>query len=137
MPVFTMIDRSTARKWHWTQLAGVDVKYSKMMDPDTIKVFREMPRTHGKKDSSHATDEYTYLIRYTHGGIRPGAGRKAGGRNKTHISNDMRRVNIGCRLPAFKVHWIKQQPGGIGRTIETAVDMLMKATPKQSQKPPG
>ena len=138
MPVFTLLDKSTGREWHWTQLAGVDAKYSKMMDPETTGIFREMLRRHGRNTHHQDIGDLTYTVRYKkHGGSRQGAGRKAGGKNKTHIPDHLRRVTIGCRLPQFKIDWIRRQPGTVAETIERAVDTLMLASAHKSHKPPG
>ena len=138
MPVFTLLDKSTGREWHWKQLAGVDSKYKRMMDPDTTNVFRQLLRKHKGATCSKITREFAWTINYAgHGGSRQGAGRKAGGKNKQHIPDHKRRVTIGCRLPQYKVDWIKRQPGTVAETIERGIDTLMLASAHKSHKPPG
>ena len=137
MPVFTLTDNSTGRHWHWKQLAGVSDDYKKTMDAETTSIFAKMVRKH-KGTCQQDIGDLTYTVRYRrHGGARTGAGRKSGGRNKSHIPDHLRRVTIGCRLPQFKVDWIKRQPGTTAETIERAVDTLMLARAHKSHKSPG
>lgn len=49
----------------------------------------------------------------THGGKRPGAGRK-------HADPLIKRIPIQVRLPAWLVEWLREH-GRIGRLIEEAV----------------
>jgi len=55
------------------------------------------------------------------GGARPGAGRPKGSGTGPRVLKHLRREQIGVRLPAFMVEWLRDQPEPAGRIIEEAI----------------
>ena len=114
---FKLTERYTLKSWVFDALGGIEVGGQKKMPKWAAKKFARMQK---EKTWAQATDAYIYTIT-SHGGARPGAGRKPGSQNRSRLPEQDRRQRIGVRLPGEMVAWLKNQDMPAGRLIEDAL----------------
>ena len=119
---FILLDKKTGQEWTWHQLHGIDTKYDMLMQPRHADKFRAMLNSK-KYTGSNKKFAYT-IIGINYGGARNGAGRKTGGRNKSHLADDQKRHTVGVRLPGHLIVWLKNQDEPMGRIIEDALNQM-------------